>query len=151
MRRRGAAELPARAARGEAAVHAGTGGRAARGEAGCTLELAAVQRTVRRRCTPEQVAVRRTVGNKKNRQRQKQRGQAGRWPLGATTRDRYSFEYEFVSVRQARLERHRRHAKDWIRIVDGLLSAHPRPRPRGSSASKARLTTSLMDNPFAAA
>jgi hypothetical protein len=36
------------------------------------------------------------------------------------------------------------------RVAD-LLSAHPRPRPRGSSASNARLTTSLMDNPLAAA
>src|SRR6266481_4419312 len=32
-----------------------------------------------------------------------------------------------------------------------LVSAHPRPRPRGSSGSNARLTTSLMDNPLAAA
>src|SRR5207247_10205534 len=35
--------------------------------------------------------------------------------------------------------------------VAALVSAHPRPRPRGSSASNARLTTSLMDNPLAAA
>src|SRR5205823_10473677 len=35
--------------------------------------------------------------------------------------------------------------------VAELASAHPRPRPRGSSASNARLTTSLMDNPLAAA
>jgi hypothetical protein len=35
--------------------------------------------------------------------------------------------------------------------VAELVSAHPRPRPRGSSASNARLTTSLMDNPLAAA
>jgi hypothetical protein len=36
------------------------------------------------------------------------------------------------------------YAADWV-------WAHPRPRPRGSSASKARLTTSLMGNPLAAA
>ena len=35
--------------------------------------------------------------------------------------------------------------------VAELVSAHPRPRPRGSSASNARLTTSLIDNPLAAA
>src|ERR1700732_445635 len=33
--------------------------------------------------------------------------------------------------------------------VADLVSTHPRPRPRGGSASNARLTTSLMDNPLA--
>jgi len=37
------------------------------------------------------------------------------------------------------------------RYVAELVSAHPRPRPLGSSASNARLTTSLMDILFAAA
>src|SRR5262249_26185259 len=35
--------------------------------------------------------------------------------------------------------------------VADLISAHPRPRPRGSSMSNARLTTSLMDKPLAVA
>ncbi len=38
-----------------------------------------------------------------------------------------------------------------VGCVADLISPHPRPRPRGSSASNARLTTSLMDNPLAAA
>ena len=34
------------------------------------------------------------------------------------------------------------------RFAAELTSAHPRPRPRGNSASNARLTTSLMDKRF---
>src|SRR5207244_11573451 len=34
------------------------------------------------------------------------------------------------------------------RFVADLTSAHPRPRPRGSSASNARLTTSLIGQSF---